>query len=55
MARFRARKVEISKIAYARAKEKGVSLEPLLNAAGLTVEQIENPNARLKVRDQISS
>jgi hypothetical protein len=43
----------VSRLAYARAKAADVALKPLLEAAHLTVSQIENPNVRLKVRDQI--
>ncbi len=44
----------ISRLAYARAKEAGVDLPLLLKKAGLTLHQIEDPGAQLKVRDQIS-
>lgn len=43
----------VARLAYARAKAAGVALEPLLEEAHLTVSQIENPDARLRVRDQI--
>lgn len=43
----------IARLAYARAKAAGVALEPLLKGANLTFSQIEDPHARLKVRDQI--
>jgi AraC-like DNA-binding protein len=45
----------ITRLAYARAKEAGVELEPILKKAGLTVHQIEDPGVRLRVRDQIRS
>jgi AraC-like DNA-binding protein len=44
----------IARLAYAQLKEAGVELEPLLKKAGLTLHQIEDPGARLRVRDQIS-
>ena len=37
----------------ARIRASGIDLAPLLSKAGLTVEQIENPGARLKVQNQI--
>lgn len=43
----------ISRMAYARAKAAGVKLEPILDAADLTHDQIENPRAQIKVLDQI--
>jgi AraC-like DNA-binding protein len=43
----------ITRLAYARAKEAGVELGPILKKAGLTLHQIEDPGARLRVRDQI--
>jgi AraC-like DNA-binding protein len=43
----------IARLAYARAKAAGVALEPLLKGANLTFSQIEDPHARLRVRDQI--
>jgi AraC-like DNA-binding protein len=44
----------IARLAYAQLKEAGVELEPLLKKVGLTLHQIEDPGARLRVRDQIS-
>jgi AraC-like DNA-binding protein len=44
----------ITRLAYARAKEAGVDLEPILKKVGLTLHQIDDPGARLRVRDQIS-
>lgn len=44
----------IARIAYARAREAGIEVDPLLKKAGLTHHQIENPNIRLTVRSQIS-
>jgi AraC-like DNA-binding protein len=44
----------ITRLAYARAKEAGIDLELPLKKAGLTVRQIDDPNQRLRVRDQIS-
>jgi len=43
----------ITRLAYAKAKEAGVDLDPLLRKAGLTIREIEDPDARLRVRDQI--
>ena len=43
----------ITRLAYAHAKEAGVELEPLLKKAGLTIRQIEDPDVRLRVQDQI--
>src|SRR4029079_3729179 len=43
----------MARLAYAKAKGAGVVLEPLLNKARLTRDQIENPDARIKVRSQI--
>ena len=43
----------ITRLAYARAKQAGVELAPILRKAGLTLHQVEDPAARLKVRDQI--
>src|SRR5262249_53802122 len=44
----------IARLAYARAKEAGIDLELLLKKAGLTLYQIENPDVRVMVEDQIS-
>jgi AraC-like DNA-binding protein len=44
----------MTRLAYAHAKEAGIELEPLLKKAALTRHQIEDPAARLRVRDQIS-
>jgi AraC-like DNA-binding protein len=44
----------ITRLAYAQAKDAGVDLNLLSKKAGLTVDQIEDPDARLNVRDQIS-
>jgi AraC-like DNA-binding protein len=43
----------ITRLAYAKAKGAGLDLGPILKRAGLTALQIETPNARLRVRDQI--
>ena len=43
----------ITRLAYAHAKQAGVELEPLLKKAHLTLPEIENPDTRLRVRDQI--
>jgi AraC-like DNA-binding protein len=44
----------MSRLAYARAKAAGINLDPILKATNLTRPQIEDPRARLMVRDQIS-
>jgi AraC-like DNA-binding protein len=44
----------ITRLAYAHAKKAGIELESLLRKAALTPHQIEDPAARLRVRDQIS-
>ena len=44
----------MTRLAYAHAKKAGIELEPLLKKAALTRHQIEDPAARLRVRDQIS-
>jgi AraC-like DNA-binding protein len=44
----------IARLAYAHAKEAGIELEPLLKKAALTYHQIEDPAARLRVRDQVN-
>jgi AraC-like DNA-binding protein len=43
----------ITRLAYAKAKAAGLDLGPILKKAGLTPIQIETPNTRLMVRDQI--
>lgn len=43
----------LSRLAYARAKSAGVALGPLLKKAGLTREQLENPEVRFDVRTQV--
>jgi AraC-like DNA-binding protein len=43
----------ITRLAYAHAKEAGIGLERLLKEAHLTPHEIGDPNARLRVRDQI--
>ena len=43
----------LSRLAYARARQEGIDVEPLLRKAGLTVEAIENKDAPLGVRNQI--
>ena len=44
----------IARLAYARAKEAGIALPPLLADSGLTLAQIEHRRARLKVKAQIT-
>jgi AraC-like DNA-binding protein len=43
----------ISRLVCERIRESGIQLAPLLSRAGLTVEQIDNRSARLKVESQI--
>jgi AraC-like DNA-binding protein len=43
----------ITRLAYAHAKQSGVELEPILKKAHLALHDIENADARLRVRDQI--
>jgi AraC-like DNA-binding protein len=43
----------ISRLAYKHAQALGIDTEAQLEKAGLTREQIENPRAPIKVRDQI--
>jgi AraC-like DNA-binding protein len=43
----------IARLAYARARRAGIELKPLLKKAGLTEQQIKDPNARLAVHRQI--
>ena len=42
-----------SRLAFQRARQEGLALRPLLRKARLTAEQLEDPKARLAVRDQI--
>ena len=44
----------ITRLAYARAQAEGMNTDPLLKSAGITQQQIDDPAARLNVRDQIS-
>jgi len=44
----------MTRLAYARAKQAGIGLEPLLKKAGLEQGQVEDVNARLRVRSQIA-
>jgi len=44
----------LARIAYARAREAGIELDPLLTKAGLTHEQIENRHVRITVASQVS-
>ena len=43
----------MARLAYLRGKSAGIELAPLLKAANLTLAEMEDPEARLKVRDQI--
>jgi AraC-like DNA-binding protein len=42
-----------TRLAYARAQQAGVALEPLLAKAGLTERQVRDRSIRIKVRNQI--
>jgi AraC-like DNA-binding protein len=44
----------LSRLAYARAKAEGIDVAPLLKKSGLTLQQMDDAKARVKVRDQIS-
>jgi len=43
----------ITRLAYAQARAAGLDVDPLLEQAGLTLEVIEDPGLRVRVRDQI--
>jgi AraC-like DNA-binding protein len=43
----------IARLAYARLRESGIQLAPLLSKAGLTVEQVDDHGVRVKVGSQI--
>jgi len=43
----------LTRLAYAHAKMSGIDPRPLLKGANLTLQQIKDPNLRLKVKDQI--
>jgi AraC-like DNA-binding protein len=43
----------MSRFAYARLKDEGIAIEPLLKEAGLTRQQLDDPHALITVRDQI--
>src|SRR5439155_17449420 len=44
---------EISRLAYARAKEAGMAVDSLLRKAGLTPRQIDDRSARIAVKHQV--
>jgi AraC-like DNA-binding protein len=44
----------LTRLAYARAKAAGIDVDPILKKTHLTLLQIEDPGARLRVRDQIN-
>jgi AraC-like DNA-binding protein len=44
----------ISRLACARARAEGIDVLPLLREAGLTLEQMNDDTARVRVRDQIN-
>ena len=43
----------VARLAYARARSRGIATRTLLRKSRLTVRQIEDPNSRLPVRDQL--
>ena len=43
----------IARMACTRLRERGIPVLPLLSKAGLSIEQIDDPGARIKVRSQI--
>jgi AraC-like DNA-binding protein len=43
----------VSRLAYARAREAGIALEPLVKKSGATEQQITDDNTRIAVRRQI--
>ena len=43
----------LTRLAYARAKVSGINTQTLLKNTKITVKQINNPNQKLRVRDQI--
>lgn len=43
----------ISRLACARAEKAGLEIEPLLRKAGLTIQQIQDRDARISVKNQI--
>ena len=44
----------MTRLAYARAKAAGIALDPLLEQAGLTHQQIKDPRSVIKVRNQVN-
>jgi AraC-like DNA-binding protein len=44
----------LTRLAYAQAKAAGVDVDPILKRTHLTLREIEDPTARLRVRDQIN-
>lgn len=42
-----------SRLAYAHARARGIPMRPLLKRVGLSAEELENPQARIPVADQI--
>ena len=44
----------MSRVAFAKARSAGVALEPLLDASGLTLQQMQDPRIRIPVRSQIT-
>jgi AraC-like DNA-binding protein/transcriptional regulator with XRE-family HTH domain len=44
----------LTRLAAGRVREAGIKLEPLLSGVGLTIDQINDPEHRITVRDQIA-
>jgi AraC-like DNA-binding protein len=44
---------QMSRLAYARAKSAGIALDPLIRQAGLTRQQLDDPDGSITVRNQI--
>jgi AraC-like DNA-binding protein len=44
----------LTRLAYAQAKAAGINVNPILEKTHLTLLQIEDPSARIRVRDQIN-
>jgi len=53
LSRFPTATGTVTRLACAHAEAQGVALGPLLRRANLTMAQIEDPNVRIKARDQI--
>ncbi len=44
----------ITRLAANRVRKAGIKLEPLLSGAGLTIDQINDPEQRINARNQIA-